>query len=217
LQRAALVSLGKGPERNAVRGQSSAYLTSPTLSDPYMAAIVVGLLSGSNRSAKVEPEPGGSILFAWRIFYSQYSITGAVVKPSLRQPTAAKGIRSLRDEATMKCAKDPGDVAHRVDAANFNPPAILLRSRVLNRRFQLNGGGDYSANSLIFPVTGADPSRAEASAQIAVSGPMCGPTSIFKKDPRPSACPAERLACRGMREGVPAIPAVSPSPNSYIP
>jgi hypothetical protein len=63
----------------------------------------------------------------------------------------------------MNVAKDPGDVAHRVQAANFNPPAILLRPRVLNRRHQPNGGGDYSANPHVSPVTGADPSRAEAS------------------------------------------------------
>ena len=171
MQRAALVSLGKGPERNAVSGQSSAYLTSPTLSDPYMAAIVVGLLSGSNRSAKVEPEPGGSILFAWRIFYSQYSITGAVVKPSLRRLTAAKNIRSLRDGANMRSvAKDPGHVAHRLDAANFNPPAILLRSRALNRRHPPIGGGDHSANPLVFPETRTDRSRAEAFPQVAISG-----------------------------------------------
>jgi hypothetical protein len=52
LQRAALVSLGKGLERNAVSGQSSAYLTSPTLSDPYVAAIVIGPQSRSNNQPK---------------------------------------------------------------------------------------------------------------------------------------------------------------------
>jgi hypothetical protein len=135
------------------------------------------------------------------------------------EPPVADGaewFRSLRDGA-MKCGERPRRHRASRQCRELRSARNSVRSRILNRRYQPNGGGDYAANPLASPLTGADPDRAKASPQTANSGSTCGPTSSFKKEPRPSACPAERLACREMREGVPAIPAVSPSPNSCIP